>query len=184
MNIFILFGIYHWLSDNHTSNTLKTRTKSKLSLEKRWLHSYSRFCNFTLPVNTAIWTWKMFVVWMTQKALPSPTSLRCISSQAQTACTRNTHFLPPLVLRSLSESPLTSGLEVFKQKDNSALSSPVMWLKALDILHHLQQAPKSCQRRGCCSKHPLSWWHSQHWPHPLLGLWNSASTSTALTLCH
>lgn len=31
--------------------------------------------------------------------------------------------------------PLTPSLEVFKQKGNSALTSPFKWLKALDILH-------------------------------------------------
>lgn len=52
-------------------------------------------------------------------------------------------------------SPLTSSLEVFKQKGNSALSSPFKELKALDISHLLQQVSKSCHQGGCCSKHPL-----------------------------
>lgn len=57
-------------------------------------------------------------------------------------------------------SPLTSSLEVFKQKGNSALSSPFKWLKALDILHLLQQVPVSCHQGGSCSKHPPAMEHS------------------------
>lgn len=44
-------------------------------------------------------------------------------------------------------SPLTSGLEEFKQKDNSARSSPFKWLKAVDILHIYSRFQRAARRR-------------------------------------